>query len=180
VQPLVLRAEDITAVPADEPFDGVFSNFGALNCIADLRRLSQDLATLLKPGATALLCWMGPFCAWEMLWYSGQGKWDKAFRRLNTGGVTARIAEEAFVRVEYPSVRSLARAFAQEFRLKSLKGIGVAVPPSYLEGWAQRHPHLFQLCERADSQIGHCPGIRGLADHILLRFERKQATSANS
>jgi ubiquinone/menaquinone biosynthesis C-methylase UbiE len=181
VQPLVLCAEDITALPADEPFDGVFSNFGALNCIADLRKLSLDLARLLKPGASALLCWMGPCCLWEMLWYSGQGKWDKAFRRLNNkGGITARIAEGAFVRVEYPSVRSLARAFAPEFRLKSFKGVGVAVPPSYLEHWAQRHPHLFQLCERADSQMGRCPGIRGLADHILLRFERKQATSANS
>src|SRR5208282_204768 len=122
VRPLVLRAEDITALPVDELFDGVFSNFGALNCIADLRKLSQDLARLLKPGASALLCWMGPCCVWEIIWYSGQAKWDKAFRRLNhKGGITARIADGVFVRVEYPSARSLARAFAPEFRLKSFK-----------------------------------------------------------
>ena len=181
VQPLVLRAEEVTALPADESFDGVFSNFGALNCIADLRKLSQDLATLLKPGASALLCWMGPFCLWEMAWYSAQGKWDKAFRRLNNqGGIRARIAEGAFVRVDYPSVRSLARTFAPEFRLTSFTGVGVAVPPSYLEHWAQRHPHLLHLCEKADSYLGKCPGVRGLADHLLLRFERQPTRLANS
>ncbi|HEY6339389.1 MAG TPA: methyltransferase domain-containing protein [Candidatus Sulfotelmatobacter sp.] len=178
VQPLVLRAEDIATLPAQGSFDGAFSNFGALNCLADLRLLSQDLARLLRPGATALLCWMGPCCLWEMVRYSAHGKWGKAFRRINKEGVTARIADRAFVRVRYPSVRSLARTFAPEFRLKSVKGIGVAVPPSYLEDWAQRHPRVLQFCERADFYMGRFPGIRALADHILLHFERKPAGSA--
>ncbi len=177
VQPLLLRAEDINALPATEPFDGAFSNFGVLNCLQDVRPLARDLARLLRPGATALMCWMGPCCLWEMIWYSAQGKWDKAFRRLNKNGVTARIANEAFLRVHYPSVRFLARTFAPEFRLRSFKGIGVAVPPSYLENWGQRHPRLFQLCERTDSSLGRCPGIRILADHVLLRFEREAARS---
>ena len=124
----------------------------------------------------ALLCWMGPRCLWEMIWYLAQRNVDKAFRRLNRGGVTARIADGAFVRVYYPPVRLLANTFAPEFRLKSFKGIGVSVPPSYLEHWAQRHPRLLQLCERADSCMGRCPGIRTLADHVLLRFQREAAT----
>ena len=179
VQPRLLPAEDIASLSAGEPFDGAFSNFGALNCIADLERLSQDLAKLLRPGAIALLCWMGPHCLWETVWYSAHGKWEKAFRRFknNKDGVTARIAEGASVRVDYPSVRSLARTFAPDFRLRSLKGVGIAVPPSYLEPWAQVHPQLLRLCERADSYIGRCPGIRGLADHLLLRFERASTTS---
>ena len=174
VQPVLLRAEDISTLPVDV-FDGAFSNFGALNCVADLQELSQDLAKLLRPGATALLCWMGPCCLWETAWYSAHGKWDKAFRRFdnNKDGITARVADDAFVQVNYPSVPSLARIFAPEFRLESFKGVGVAVPPSYLEPWAQQHPKLLQLCERADSYLGRCPGIRALADHLLLRFVRK-------
>ena len=173
VRPLLLRAEDIATLPADELFDGAFSNFGALNCVEDLQQFARDLARLLKPGAAALLCWMGPCCLWEMAWYLAHGNADKAFRRLNNKeGVTARIADGAFVRVHYPSVRLLARTFAPEFQMQSFKGIGVAVPPSYLEELAQRHPRSLQLCERADSWVGKCPGIRALADHVLLRFQR--------
>ena len=179
VQPLVLRAEDLATLPMDQLFDGAFSNFGALNCLADPRQLARDLARLMKPGATALLCWMGPTCLWEMIWYLARGNHDKAFRRLNRDGVTARIADRAFVRVHYPTVRLVARTFAPEFRLKSFKGVGVAVPPSYLEPWAQRHPRLLHLCERADSYLARCPGIRALADHVLLRFQREDATSPN-
>jgi ubiquinone/menaquinone biosynthesis C-methylase UbiE len=177
VQPLVLRAEDIATLLTEELFEGAFSNFGVLNCVEDLRRLARDLAKLLKPGASALLCWMGPHCLWEMLWYLGQGKRDKAFRRLHEDGVTAKIGDGSLVRVHYPSVSSLARAFTPEFRLKSVKGIGIAVPPSYLEPWARRHPRWLQLCERADVCMGRCPGVRALADHVLVRLEREDTTS---
>jgi ubiquinone/menaquinone biosynthesis C-methylase UbiE len=179
VQPLLLRAEDISTLPANESFDGAFSNFGALNCVQDLPSLVRDLASHLKPGATALLCWIGPCCAWEMIWYLAQGNRNKAFRRLNHDGVTARIADGAYVHVHYPSVKLLAHTFAPEFRLQSFKGVGVSVPPSYIEHWAQRHPRLLQLCERADSGLGRAPGIRALADHMLLRFQRSVTTSSN-
>ena len=175
VRPLLLRAEDIASLPAGDLFDGAFSNFGALNCVADLRRLVDDLARRLPPGRPALLCWMGSFCLWEMIWYLAQGNSEKAFRRWNRNGVTARIADGVFVHVYYLAVRLLARTFAPEFRLTSFKGIGVAVPPSYLEPWAQRHPRWFRLFEQADSSIGRAPGIRALADHVLLRFERTSA-----
>ena len=172
VQPLLLRAEDIATLPTGESFNGAFSNFGALNCVADLRRLACDLARLLQPGAIALLCWMGSCCLWEMTWYLAQGNLDKAFRRWNRKGTRARLADGAFVHVYYPRVRWLARTFAPEFRLTSFKGIGVAVPPSYLEPWAQRHPRLFQLCQRADCSLGRSAGVRALGDHVLVRFER--------
>ena len=172
VQPLVLRAEDIATLLSEQRFHGAFSNFGALNCVEDLRRFARDLARLLEPGATALLCWMGPCCLWEIAWYLAHGNRTKAFRRLNSDGVMARIADDTCVRVRYPSVSSLVRTFDPEFRLRSVKGIGIAVPPSYLEPWAQRNPRLLRLCERADSLLGRCPGIRTLADHILVRLER--------
>jgi ubiquinone/menaquinone biosynthesis C-methylase UbiE len=174
VRPLVLCAEDIAHLPADGSFDGAFSNFGALNCVDDLKGLARALATRLKPGATAVLCWMGPHCMWEMLWYLAQRDRDLAFRRLTPEGIRARIGDGAFVQVHYPSVKFLARAFAPEFRLTAVRGIGVAVPPSYLDPWARRHPHLLQLCTHFDSWLGGCPGIRSLGDHVLVRLQREQ------
>ncbi len=174
VHPILLCAEGVSTVVANPLFDGAFSNFGVLNCVENLREFAVGLAGLLRPGAKVLLCWMGPYCAWEMIWYLASGNQDKAFRRLKRGGVTARIADGAFVHVRYPSLRQLSRAFAPEFQLKAVKGIGVAVPPSYVEPWARRHPSLLRLCERVDRAMGRLPGVRMLADHLLVRLERRK------
>ena len=169
----LLAADEIASLQSEGQFDGAFSNFGALNCIEDVQRFARDLAILLKPGATALLCWMGPCCLWEIAWCLAHAKTAKAFRRFHRGGVTARLAEGATVRVHYPPIRLLDRAFGPEFRLVSIKGIGVSVPPSYLEPWAHRFPRLFELSTQADLLLSHFPGVRALADHILLEFRRE-------
>jgi ubiquinone/menaquinone biosynthesis C-methylase UbiE len=174
VQPIVLRAEDIVTLPADGLFDGAFSNFGAINCIEDLKVLSRVLYERLKPGAKLLLCGLGPCCVWEIAWYLGLGQPHKAFRRLRSA-TTARILNGVPVSVRYPSVRSLERIFAPEFRLKSVKGVGIFVPPSYLESWANRFPRLLRLAVKADSGLESCVGLRELADHILLILERRAA-----
>ena len=172
VKPVILRAEDVSAL-STQSFEGAFSNFGALNCIEDLPRFARDLARLLKPGARVLLCWMGRYCLWEMMWYLAQGNRQKAFRRLRRNQTTASLGGGAFVSVHYPSIRSLGRTFAPEFKIKSIKGIGLTVPPSYLEHWAADHPRLIGLGERVDAWMGGCPGTRVLADHILVGFERE-------
>jgi SAM-dependent methyltransferase len=177
VETHVLSAEDIAGLQGRYAFDGAFSNFGALNCVLDLKQLARNLAALLRPGATALLCWLGPCCLWEIIWYLGRRDPRRAFRRLRSGGVTARLSGGTSVRVHYPSVRSLARTFAPEFQLVSITGIGVLVPPSYLEPWANRFPGLFGLSVRADVVAGRCFGVRSLADHVLLEFRRKDLRS---
>ena len=46
----LLAAENLAEVQQEAPFDGVFSNFGALNCVEDLKAVGEDLGRLLKPG----------------------------------------------------------------------------------------------------------------------------------
>ena len=174
VQPRVLGAADIASLQSAEMFDGAFSNFGAINCVEGLQKLANDLAGLLKPGAIAFLCWMGPYCLWELGWYLAHGTPDKAFRRFRQDGVLARIADGAFVHVRYPSVECLTRTFSPNFRVESVRGIGVAVPPSYLEQWAERHPRLMRTAERADLWLARCPVIRSLGDHVLVRLARNR------
>lgn len=179
VRPLVLRAEDIDRLSPTVPYDGAFSNFGALNCVEDLSTLSTNLAKVLKPRADLMLCWMGSCCAWETLWYLGHGETRKAFRRWRRGGMNARVADGAFVRVHYPTVRSLARSFSSHFRVRSIKGIGIAVPPSYVEPLARRHPRILHFCERVDLLASRVPGIRVLADHVLIHLERNNTPLRN-
>lgn len=171
----VLATENIgTLGQGDEPaqFDGVLSNFAGLNCVENLADVAAHLARLLRPGARAVLCLFGRFCLWEILWYMAHGRVDKAFRRFRTGGVLAHLNDGARVRVYYPSVRNITHALAPDFRLRSVKGIGVAVPPSYLEPSARRFPRALALLVQADRGIESCPVIRSMADHVLLTFER--------
>lgn len=175
VKLLLLPAENLATLQNEGPFDGAFSNFGAINCVQDFDLLAKTLHELLAPAAKVLLCLLGPCCLWEIGWYLAHGKPRKAFRRMKRGGVTARIAEGTSVKVHYPTVEFMARTFAPHFHLNSVKGVGVLVPPSYLEYWANRFPALLHLAGRADLLLGRCPGLRQLADHILLEFEHRTA-----
>ena len=64
VSPRVMGAEQIGTLARDHLFDGAFSDFGVLNCVSDLHKFAEDLATVLKPRARVVLCVMGPCCAW--------------------------------------------------------------------------------------------------------------------
>jgi len=166
----LLPTEQLNQLPREQ-FDGAFSNFGGLNCVEDLRNVAAELAMLLKPGASLVLCLANRFCAWEMLWYGAQGNKEKAFRRVRRDGIEASLGS-ARVHVWYPAVSDLASTFAPWFRLKSHRGIGVCVPPSYLEHWAQQHTSLLRICEKLDRAIAAWITLRSLGDHVLLHFER--------
>lgn len=168
----VLATERVRDLGADAPFDGVLSNFAGLNCIEDISSVATDLAALVSPGAKVLLCLFGRICLWEIIWYLSRGNWRKAFRRLRREGCEARLANDSTVTVRYPSVRSVQRSFAPYFRLEKQQGVGVAVPPSYLEPLADCHQRAFQVAVKLDSWLSRIRGARSLGDHILFIFER--------
>lgn len=166
----VLATEDLRTLPGDASFDGAFSNFAGLNCIQDLSQTASELARLLRPGAKLLLCFANRFCAWETAYYSLHGPFQKALRRFG-GSAEARVGG-CRIRVYYPRVKQVLRAFRPTFTLQSVTGIGVAVPPSYLEHWAERHQRLMHACDEMDRVLGRWPGIRAVGDHILIHLER--------
>jgi SAM-dependent methyltransferase len=152
------------------PFDGAFSDFGGLNCVADLPALAQALAQRLRPGAPVLLCVMGPLVPWEWIWYLGKGDPARAFRRLRRGGVAWRG-----LTVRYPSIRALRRAFAPEFRSVRVGAVGVLLPPTYVEEWTRRHPRLLAALARWERRLERVPPLPWLADHYLVELERRAA-----
>lgn len=156
-------------------FHGVLSNFGGLNCVGDINRLVCNLERLVAPGGNVVLCYMGPFCAWETAWYLLRGEPNKAVRRWRRRDVTAHVGNSEAFNIHYPSVRELKCAFAPDFQLREWKAIGVTVPPSYVESLAAAHPRLLNLAATIDGYIRALPIVRGMSDHVLLRFERISA-----
>jgi len=166
----VVCSEHLDRLSCRSGFQGAFSNFSGLNCVANLTGVATQLHRLLESGAQLLLCVSTRFCLCEMLYYALRADFPTAFRRCG-GSAMVRVAGLP-LDVYYRSLRSLIRSFGPAFRLQSVTGIGVTVPPSYLENWARRHPFTFRLCESVDRAICRWPLFRVLGDHMLLHMER--------
>lgn len=162
-----LTVEELAGLE-EGPFDGALSDFGGLNCVADLSAAGRALAARLRPGAVAVLCVMGPLVPWEWLWFLGHGQPGKAFRRLTPGGVEWRG-----LRVRYPSIRSLRRSFAPGFRVRRVAALGALLPPPYAESWAGRHPDFVDRLDRWERRLETVPPLPWFADHYLMELERR-------
>jgi ubiquinone/menaquinone biosynthesis C-methylase UbiE len=147
-----------------ESFDGVLSNFGALNCVADIESLREPLARLVRPGGYLAICVIGGFCAWETAWALLHRQPAKAFRRWRKS-----VLSSLGIRVFYPSKRHLEAAFRPEFSLVKWCGIGLTVPPSYVT-WLSTS--LLGKLDAFDRRAAHWPVLRALSDHRLFVFVR--------
>ena len=164
----LLPLEELGDLKNRGSFDGAISDFGVLNCVENLRHVARDLVALLRPGAHLALCFMGRFCLWETAWFLLHGKPGKAFRRLGAHSFSASRAFEVF----YPSVRAIVEAFSGNFRLVSWRGVGIFVPPSYVEPLAHSFQGGFRRLARFDHIAGGWAILRAVGDHRLLVFVR--------
>lgn len=155
------------ALAPQGPFDAVFSNFGALNCVGDLPGLAAGLAGVLRPGAPVLCTVMGPWVPWEWGWYLAKRDPGRAFRRLRRGGTAWRGLQ-----VYYPAPAALARAFAPHFRLRSLSVVNAFLPPSYCEAALGARTRLLDRLDRLDERLIHARLLARFADHYLAHLER--------
>jgi SAM-dependent methyltransferase len=158
----VLRIEDIGTLR--RTFDGAISNFGAINCVERLCDVREPLARLIRSDGHLVLCVMGRFCVWESLWFGLRGAFGKAARRW--GG---KADSSLGIRVYYPTVNEIEAALRPEFRLMSVSGAGVFVPPSQVGALPER---LLRLCGRIDRKTARWPLFRAIGDHRILVFRR--------
>ena len=153
-------------------FDGAFSNFAPLNCVANLTPVARGLARLLKPGAAAMLVLFGTLCPGEMVTEVLRGRSHLALRRCRSQETSARLAQREF-HVVYHRRSALVRALTPWFVLEKRFGIGITVPPSAAEPWISGYPRLLGFMEKVD-RVGSRP-MAIFGDHILYQFRRTDA-----
>ena len=107
----VLNIEHLSEI--EGVFDGALSNFGALNCVEDLRSVSEGLARLVKPGGMVALCVLSRIHPGEWLSNPLRG-WKRVRGRASWRGLT----------IYYRSVSQISRAFSEQFALASSHVIG--------------------------------------------------------
>jgi SAM-dependent methyltransferase len=167
---LHLANEDLEHLKGQPLFDGAFSNFSGLNCLADLTPVAHNLADLVKPGRPVLICLWSRVCVSEILWYLLRGQPARAFRRFSEKPA-ATVAGIKFS-VSYPTVRGVRRVFAPAFELNWRRAVGLFVPPSYVEPWMSRHGKTLTGLEWLDRICAEWPVFRDVGDHVLLEFVR--------
>ena len=166
----IVAAEHLDRMVAcGERFDGAFSNFAALNCVADLAPVGRSLAQLVQPGGKVLLVVFGCCCPGEMIVEAVRGRFRNMFRRFARGDVPASLGGRSFT-VRYHRRSDVSRALAPWFRPLDAKAIGLFVPPSAAEPWISRHPRLLAALEAMDGLVARPLAMFG--DHVLYVFER--------
>jgi ubiquinone/menaquinone biosynthesis C-methylase UbiE len=162
---------DPAAGAPDTEFDGMLSNFGGLNCVSNLKPLAKVLAKSVKPGCHLIIVIMGRWCAWEILWHLLHLQPRRAFRRLARKGAEGRVGSRT-IRVWYPSAKALRRAFAPDFQVRRIMGLGVFLPPSYLHPLVEGRGGIFKLLCRLEKSRAAAMPLGFFGDHILYDFER--------
>ena len=162
----VLATEQLALLETEILFDGALSNFSGLNCVQDLAAVRSSLSLHLKPGSRFLLCMLGRYGIWQRLWHLGRGEWSSVLRTPRTKQVGDSVV------VRYPSRSSIINSFSPDFKLRRWKGIGIAVPPSFLEHWCTRFPRVTQCLSQIDQQFGGAPVCRHFGACILFEFEK--------
>lgn len=158
----VLGVEEMARL--DGPVDAAISNFGALNCVERISALREPMANIIRPGGCAILSFLSRFCLWETAWFASKGEPSKSLRRWS--GATATSAGLC---VFYPRPREIRSAFSPEFTLIDQFGIGIFVPPSFVDPAPQS---LLRFAARLDRKLARKPLFRAIADHTLLILKR--------
>jgi SAM-dependent methyltransferase len=162
-----LPMERVGATFAGQRFDGVFSNFGAVNCVDDVAGLARDLGSLLTPNAPLLWVVMGRHVPWEWLWFISRGQGRKAVRRLRKDGVPWRG-----VTVRYPTPDQLARTLSPHFEVTGVTPLGCVLPPTYAAGWLNRSPRALRVLTRFETAAQRWPALARVADHYIIEARK--------
>lgn len=159
------------------PYDAIFSNFGGLNCSKDLTPILQQMDTLLKPGAVAVLVVMPSFCLWETLLFF-RGAFKLAFRRIFAkNGAKAHIEGVHFL-CYYHQPKTLIKAAAPHLALLDFEGLCTIVPPSYIENFPQKFPRSFLFLKKLEARWKRLAPFNRIGDYYIIRFQKRNIVSA--
>jgi SAM-dependent methyltransferase len=159
-------------------FDGIVSNFGALNCVEHLAPLAALARRYLRAGGVVMLGVMGRTCAVESLYLTATGRSGPGGRRRGAGAVSVPVAG-IDVPTFYHRISDLRAALAPDLRLETIEGIGVAVPPPYLEPrWRTLPKSVRVLVAHVDALLAPWPPFNRLGDHVLLHFVKRSDAHA--
>jgi ubiquinone/menaquinone biosynthesis C-methylase UbiE len=154
------------------PFDHIFSNFGGLNCTGELEKVLQSFDLLLKPGGKVTMVIIPKFCLWETLLVF-KGKFKTAFRRFfSNKGRTAHI-EGTYFKCWYYNPSFVIKTMQQSYKVLGVEGLCTIVPPSYIEGFAEKYPRTYKFLKAKEDKLKDKWPWVYIGDYFIISLEKK-------
>lgn len=153
------------------PFDYVYSNFGGLNCTAELHRVLSALNALVKPGGLITLVIISRLCLWEILLVF-KGRFKTAFRRFFAGKGRKAHVEGNYFKCWYYSP-SYVKKHLKEFEPLAVEGLCTLVPPSYIESFAEKYPGIFTSLKSGENKLKNRRPWKYLGDYFIISLRKK-------
>lgn len=155
-----------------EQFDGIYSNFGPLNCVPDMPSVAGECARLLRPGGHLVFSVIGRLCPWEIVHYVARGRFKRAGVRASRGATAVGMNRHT-IWTYYYLPREFHRAFAGHFTLESYRALSLFLPPPYLVDYYRRHRRWCDRLGWLDDRLGALPLLRDMGDHFLIVMRRR-------
>jgi SAM-dependent methyltransferase len=153
-------------------FDAALSNFGPLNCVPNLAETARIIGKRLRPGGVLVASVIGRVCPWELALYASRREWARLRVRFRPTFVAVPLAGRT-VWTRYYAPRAFERAFAAAgFARVSLRGLGLFVPPPYMEAFSARHSGLVATLQAVEDRLGGLFPFRYWGDHFLIVLKR--------
>ncbi|WP_299763700.1 class I SAM-dependent methyltransferase [uncultured Dokdonia sp.] len=175
-QDITFQTLDITTITPttfDQKFDLIFSNFGGLNCLSDvqLKTFLRTSEALLTDQGKLVMVIMPKNTLWERFYFLLKFQFKNAFRRNTTKAIYANV-EGVQVPTWYYNPKDVVHFAEAYIQPKTIKPIGIAIPPSYLEPYFKNKPRFMKLLITLESWFQK-PFWAKYADHFLISFEKK-------
>jgi len=154
------------------PYDLIFSNFAGLNCTNELDKVLASFNELLKPDGMVTLVILPKFCLWETLLIF-KGKFRAAFRRFFSSNGSRAHIEGTYFKCWYYNPSFIVNRLKGQFKLLSIEGLCTIVPPSYIEGFAEKHPITYRILRDKENKLKSRWPWKYIGDYYIISLQKK-------
>lgn len=166
-----LSFNELNSIQNSGPYDAIFSNFGGLNCTDRLDNVLKSFTDLLKPGGTATLVIMPPFCFWEFMMFI-KGNFRLAFRRLFARkGAKAHI-DGVYFTCWYYTPSYIRDQLIREFMVTEIEGLCTIVPPSYFENFPKKYSDLYKFLIKQENRLKNSFPFTYIGDYFIITLKK--------
>ncbi|HMI07893.1 MAG TPA: class I SAM-dependent methyltransferase [Flavobacterium sp.] len=172
----VFSQVDINELPkhfTGEKFDLIFSNFGGLNCLSEVRLelFFRNAAQLLSEKGQLILVIMPRNTIWEQCYFLAKADFKNIFRRKKANAI-ANVDGQKVITYYYDPKEAVTLA-RHYFDFRKLNPVGIFLPPSYLEPFFRNRPSLIGFLDKLEMKFHKLPFLAKHADHYFIFFQKR-------